>query len=456
MKKYSIDEISNYTSEYNITHFKKVNFFGSAKVGKKTLIAYIKHFSNKEIDFDIQKLEENEEEVNIKPEENTHLVEDVKRISIKYYDTRKLDINLYITNTDNTELITNNLDILLSNSECIICMIDITSTNSFTQISELMPKIYQIMKSNLEYGEVPMFFLSNKVDLESNREVSGFEIKELIDHYEGINNYEISLKLEKNASDDIINEFIIKLCNTISEQERKYTFKHDSLNLVKICEPMKIVKESKIIKFVENSINLLLLGSQSVGKTSFAQRLFSNQFKEETLSTLGIDIESTVVELYGCLVKVELWDTVGQERLRSLPQKYYSKGDGFFLLFDVNDKRTFEDITGWIKDIRKARGSTNEQDFEKKSDDEVLVLIGNKIDKIGQREVTKEEALALANKYNVKYYETSCKQGINLYEILCDIIFQASSNNRRESTRVVMLQRENQAKASNNPKKKCC
>ena len=456
MKKYSIDEISNYTSEYNITHFKKVNFFGSAKVGKKTLIAYIKHFSNKEIDFDIQKLEENEEEVNIKPEENTHLVEDVKRISIKYYDTRKLDINLYITNTDNTELITNNLDTLLSNSECIIYMIDITSTNSFTQISELIPKIYQIMKSNLEYGEVPMFFLSNKVDLESNREVSGFEIKELIDHYEGINNYEISLKLEKNASDDIINEFIIKLCNTISEQERKYTFKHDSLNLVKICEPMKIVKESKIIKFVENSINLLLLGSQSVGKTSFAQRLFSNQFKEETLSTLGIDIESTVVELYGCLVKVELWDTVGQERLRSLPQKYYSKGDGFFLLFDVNDKRTFEDITGWIKDIRKARGSTNEQDFEKKSDDEVLVLIGNKIDKIGQREVTKEEALALANKYNVKYYETSCKQGINLYEILCDIIFQASSNNRRESTRVVMLQRENQAKASNNPKKKCC
>ena len=456
MKKYSIDEISNYTSEYNITHFKKVNFFGSAKVGKKTLIAYIQHFSNKEIDFDIQKLEENEEEVNIKPEENTHLVEGVKRISIKYYDTRKLDINLYITNTDNTELITNNLDILLSNSECIICMIDITSTNSFTQISELIPKIYQIMKSNLEYGEVPMFFLSNKVDLESNREVSGFEIKELIDHYEGINNYEISLKLEKNANDDIINEFIIKLCNTISEQERKYTFKHDSLNLVKICEPMKIVKESKIIKFVENSINLLLLGSQSVGKTSFAQRLFSNQFKEETLSTLGIDIESTVVELYGCLVKVELWDTVGQERLRSLPQKYYSKGDGFFLLFDVNDKRTFEDITGWIKDIRKARGSTNEQDFEKKSDDEVLVLIGNKIDKIGQREVTKEEALALANKYNVKYYETSCKQNINLYEILCDIIFQASSNNRRESTRVVMLQRENQAKASNNPKKKCC
>ena len=335
-------------------------------------------------------------------------------------------------------------------------MIDITSTNSFSQISELIPKIYQKMKSSIEFGEVPMFFISNKVDLEDKREVSGFEVKELIDNYTGMNNYEISLNLEKNANDETINEFIIKVCNTISEQEKKYTFKHDSLNLVKICEPMKIIKESKIMKAVENSINLLLLGSQAVGKTSFAQRLFNNQFKEETLSTLGIDIESTVVELYGALVKIELWDTVGQERLRSLPQKYYSKGDGFFLLFDVNDKKSFEDISGWIKDIRRARGGTKEEDLEKKSDDEVLVLIGNKIDKIGNREVSREEALTLANKYNVKYYETSCKQGINLYEILCDIIFQASSNNRRESTRNVILQRENQVKSAINTKKKCC
>ena len=454
MKKYSIDEITNYASEYNITHFKKVNLFGSSKVGKKTLISYIKHFSDKSIDFEIKK-DEDENNVN-KENKNTALVEEVKKISITYYETRKLDINLYITNTENTELIENNLDTLLSNSECVIFMIDISSLNSFTQISGLMQKIYDTMKSNIQFGDVPMFFISNKVDLEIKREVSGFEVKELIDHYENMHNYEISLNLEKNASDQTINEFIIKLCNTISEQEKKYQFKHDSLNLVRICEPMKIIKESKLMKSVENTLNLLLLGSQAVGKTSFAQRLFSNQFKEETLSTLGIDIESTVAELYGALIKIELWDTVGQERLRSLPQKYYSKGDGFFLLYDVNDKKSFEDVVGWIKDIRKARGRTDEQDLEKKLDDEVLVLIGNKIDQIGKRQVTKEEAIELANKYNVKYYETSCKQGINLYEILCDIIFQASSINRRESTRVVLLQRENQAKTANAPKKKCC
>ena len=452
MKKSSSDDITNFESQYNIAHFKKVNLFGSSKVGKKTLISYIQHFSNNEIDFEIKN---DDSEENIDNKENLNLVEDIKKISIKYYDTRRLDINLYITKTDNKDLISENLDTILLNSECVIFMIDITSTNSFKEVSELMPLVYEKMKANLQYGEVPMFFLSNKVDLEINREVSGYEVKELIDHYQGIINYEISLKLEKNQSDDTINEFIIKLCNTISDQEKKYTFKYDSLNLVKICEPMKLNKESKIIKNVSNSLNLLLLGSQSVGKTSFAAKLFQNLFKEETITTLGVDIESTVTSLYGSLVKIELWDTVGQERLRSIPKKHFSKGDGFFLLFDVTDRKSFEDVEGWIKDIRTERGNGNE-DVEKKTTDEVLVLVGNKIDKIGQRKVTKEEATQLAYKYDIKYYETSCRQGINLYEILCDIIFQASSNNRRESTRVIMLERENQAKNANNKKKKCC
>ena len=93
MKKYSMDEIANLTSEYNITHFKKVNLFGSSKVGKKTLISYINHFSDKSNDFEIKKEDEDENNLN---QENkiTTLVEEVKKISITYYDTRKLDINL--------------------------------------------------------------------------------------------------------------------------------------------------------------------------------------------------------------------------------------------------------------------------------------------------------------------------------------------------------------------------
>ena len=457
MKQETNENKINYDSELNLVHFKKVNLFGLSKVGKKTLINYIQHYSDKDINFEIKKedIEKEDNDINKTNKSNSNLVEEITKLSIVYYDTRHLDINLYVTNIDNLELIKNNLDTLLSNSECAIFMVDITKTESFNKVSELIPLVYEKMKENIDVGDVPLFFISNKVDLEKKREVSGFEVKELIDHYSSINNFEITLNLEKNANDETINDLIIKLCLALSEQEKKYTYKYDSLNLVKINEPMKIGKESLISKYAQSTMNLLLLGSSSVGKSSFVQKIFKNQFQEDMLSTLGIDIVKSIVEVCGSVMKLELWDTVGQERLKSLPAKYYSKGDGFFLLFDVNDKKTFEDISGWIKDIRKERANANEENFEKKTEDEVLVLIGNKIDKIGQRQVSREEAIALANKYNLSYYETSCKQGINLYEILCDILFQAASNTRKETTKIILSKRKDKAKHSG-AKKKCC
>ena len=61
-------------------------------------------------------------------------------------------------------------------------------------------------------------------------------------------------------------------------------------------------------------------------------------FFENSLSTLGIDVEKTLAKVGENFVKIELWDTAGQERLRSIPKRYYSKGDGFLLLFDVTNK----------------------------------------------------------------------------------------------------------------------
>ena len=284
-----------------------------------------------------------------------------------------------------------------------------------------------------------------------------FEIKELIDNYSNVNNYEISLKLEKNANDDNINEFIISLCNTLSENDKKYSFSYDCLNLVRIKDPMTVPNESEILQLLNSVINFLILGSQTVGKTSFANRLFNNQFDVNTLITLGIDVIRTVAELYGNLVKIELWDTAGQERLRSIPKKFYIKGDGILLLFDVTDRKSFNDISGWIKDIRQTRGNIDEKDIEKKPADEVLFLIGNKIDKADKRVVTKEEASNLAKQYNVKYYEISCKQGLNVYEVFSDAIFEASSQNRRDSTNFVLQRRKTRIQSLNQPqKKKCC
>ena len=466
MNKISEEELTNYIKKYNLSHFKKVNLFGKSNVGKKTLQAYIEFFADKSIGFEFKEnkdiieedknnIEENKNNIE-ENKNNTSLVESIKKISIPYYETKKLDINLYISNIDNLDFIKDNLDTILTNSECIIFMIDISSLESFTSISEIMPLVHTHMKQYIEYGDIPFFFISNKIDLEQEREVSGFEIKELIDHYTNINNFEISLKIEKDTIDNNINEFILKLCNTISDTDKKYSFSYDSLNLVKIREPMNVPHESDLIKQSDNTLNFLILGSQYVGKTSFAQRLFNNEFLENTLTTLGIDVVRTIAELYGNLVKIELWDTAGEERLRSIPKKYYSKGDGFFLLFDVTDRKTFDEISGWIKDIRKTRGYNADENFEQKSSDEVMILIGNKIDKKDKRKVTKEEAINLAKKYNVEYYEISCKEGINIYEVFCNAIFGASSNNRRQSTNFVIQRRRTRVLSLIQPKKKKC
>ena len=84
-----------------------------------------------------------------------------------------------------------------------------------------------------------------------------------------------------------------------------------------------------------------------------------------------------------------------------------------------------------------------------------MVLIGNKID--GKRVVTRQEAEELAKKFDIKYCEISCKLGINIYEVFCDIIFEASSINRRESTNFVIARRKTKVQQLNHPeKKKCC
>ena len=439
----------------DLVHFKKVNLIGGPNVGKKTLLSYLKHYMSDNFTFKMsEKTETNEDISNM----NKDLVDSITKLSLKFNENDLLNISLYLTTIRDIDFIKDNIDTLFHFSECVIFMFDITSLDSFQLINDIISLIHEKMKNSIEIGEVPIFFISNKLDLENNREVSGFEIKELSDNYKNIYNYEISLKLEENASDQSINDFILKLCDIISEKTKKYSYKYDYLNLVKIKDPMVIPdKFSKILDYTDNTLILILLGSQTVGKTSFINKVFNNIFIETTISTLGLDVMRTVSELYGRLVKIELWDTAGQERLRSIPRKLYGKGDGIFLLFDVCDQNSFQDISGWIKEIRQARSANDEKDFEKKPIDENMVLIGNKIDIVEKRVVTKDQATALAKQFNLDYYEISCKQGINLYEIFSDIIFKASSINRRTSTNFVLQRRKTKIQALFHPtKKKCC
>ena len=426
-----MQEGNNNTEENNLlneklVHYKKLNIIGGSKVGKSSLILRMENYLNSEFKINPEEKHDEENNENNKIPTLINLTEQLKKLKLKINENRTIHLNCYETTLTENNIghINLNLETLLTYSEFIILMIDISSLTSFNLISEIMPNIISLINSNTELSETKIIFISNKTDLESQREVSGFEIKEFLDKYPNILNIELSL-IDTNNFNDFIKKFNAFL--EISENENSYDVQH----LIKIYDPPSLPSNMEKFNINNLALSLFFLGSATVGKTSFMKRFFKSEFITTHLSTLGMDVEKTLAKVDDKIIKIEVWDTVGQERLRSIPKRYYSKGDGFLLLFDVTNKKTYDDITGWIKDIRESRGVTNingVNDKNKSSSNEVLFLIGNKIDDINNRVVQKEDALELAKSYGVNYYEVSCKDGVNVYEVMTKLIFESFSN----------------------------
>ena len=436
-----------------MAHFTKINLFGLSNVGKSSLIKSIEKYLDKDFKIEIKEEQAKQEirsEETGKDSSPPKLTEQIKRINLSYDQTTELFLDIYETNIDNIDFLKDHIDSLITYSECLIFMIDIASINSFNLVTQFLQLVSEELNKDKEKNRniPPMIFISNKNDLEPSREVSGFEIKELTDKYSNMTSVELSL-LEKES----FNEFMKKLVDILKKEEQKDIYDH--IHLVKIQNPPIIPnsKENNKNNFNELSLNLFLLGSSTVGKTTFIKKFLKFELCENSLSTLGIDVEKTLAKVGQSFVKIELWDTAGQERLRSIPKRYYSKGDGFLLLFDVTNKSTYDDVTGWIKDIREARSGNkiNGVNDKKSSSNEILFLIGNKIDETDKRVVKKEDAKQLAESYGVTYFEVSCRDGINVYEILSKLIFEAFSMAKGNNEGFKLDDKKNQKK-----KKKCC
>ena len=418
--------------------FHKVNILGTSGVGKKTLFTEFKKYNNPKYS----------EEDNITNEEENKIVSNIielpiERITIPLKkENLYLHLNIYITNLDNLEIIKEKNKYLLYNSEIILLIVDITNTNSFHVIKEYLDFILKkenddIFDSNYQNNEI--IVLANKTDLDSDREVGSYELNQLTDDHPKIKLLEISLK-DLDNFDELLYQM-----NTILKQDN---FKIH--NIIEIKEPIQIPKNlNNNLLNVNSVITIFFLGSSGVGKTSFINRFFSNLYSSTTLSTLGIDVEKSLLKINGNLYRLEVWDTAGQERLRSIPKKYYVKGDAFLLMFDVTDEKSFSDLNQWIKDLSSARNRDN--DFSTTCDT-VIYLIGNKIDDFDNRKILSKDAEKFSSENNIYYIEVSCKDGINIYEVMINIIIDASKklDYIRKS---IFLTKKNQKKNDN---KNCC
>ena len=186
---------------------------------------------------------------------------------------------------------------------------------------------------------------------------------------------------------------------------------------------------------------ILLLGDSEVGKSCFLMRYADNVFVDNYITTIGLDYKLKYIQLdSGQVIKVQLWDTAGQDRYRTIAKNYYKGSHGILLLYDVTKTSSFENIREWIKDIR-------EEVYEKA----IIFLIGNKIDKKDQIKIKTEDAEKLAEEFNIPFFEASAKSGENV-----DEIFKALY--KKISEVYVDIQQEGGTKLSkkNKKSKKCC
>ena len=177
-------------------------------------------------------------------------------------------------------------------------------------------------------------------------------------------------------------------------------------------------------------IILSVLGNSGVGKTSFIMKFTDNTFQESYLATYGMDFKTKFVTINNNKYRVDLYDTAGQERFRSVSINSIRMSDGVILIYDITNEFTYETIYSWMDNIYDVKG----KDFP-------VILIGNKCDKDDERVVSKEKGEELAKRYNIIFFETSNKMGINIEEAGLKLINKIIEKNIRNAQENIKLRK---------------
>ena len=154
-------------------------------------------------------------------------------------------------------------------------------------------------------------------------------------------------------------------------------------------------------------VKVVIIGDSAVGKTNILLRFVSDEYKMAHITTIGVDFKIKTVSIDGVKIKMQIWDTAGQERFKTITETYYKGASGVLLVYAINDRKTFNSIENWLKQI-----------IESQPEGISKLLVGNKCDlPESERQVSKAEGEALAKKYGIQFMETSAKDNSNISEI---------------------------------------
>ena len=156
--------------------------------------------------------------------------------------------------------------------------------------------------------------------------------------------------------------------------------------------------------------NIILVGDCSVGKTSIINRFIENRFNRNLKSTVNIEFRIKSIKLdSNTIVDLKIWDTCGEERFHSITKNFYHEADGIFIVFDLGDFKSFNNIKIFLKDINDICNINNK----------AIMIIGNKNDlplediKVKEKDIEK----ILGKNKEFKYLDVSARSGSNIRDM---------------------------------------
>ncbi|CAL8073796.1 unnamed protein product [Orchesella dallaii] len=153
----------------------------------------------------------------------------------------------------------------------------------------------------------------------------------------------------------------------------------------------------------DHKFKVIIVGDAGVGKSCLMQRYADGTYTSKLFSTVGCDWRSKTVIIGDKIVSLSIWDTVGQEKHRSLITNYVRDAHGALICYDISNASSFEDIEYWYEFVKNHS-----------LHDCVKILVGNKTDLEEKREVPKADAKKLAQKVGIPFFETSAKDAYNV------------------------------------------
>eukprot|EP00300_Choanocystis_sp_HF-7_P034209 c46805_g1_i1.p1 GENE.c46805_g1_i1~~c46805_g1_i1.p1 ORF type:complete len:225 (+),score=63.04 c46805_g1_i1:49-675(+) len=149
----------------------------------------------------------------------------------------------------------------------------------------------------------------------------------------------------------------------------------------------------------------IIIGDTGVGKSCLLLQFTDKRFQTVHDLTIGVEFGARMVNIQSNQIKLQIWDTAGQESFRSITRSYYRGAAGALLVYDITRRETFNHLTTWLDDARQHSNSNM-----------IIMLIGNKCDLEQRRAVQYEEGEQFAKENGLIFMETSAKTAHNVEE----------------------------------------